>query len=81
MDAHRVGRWVDGHAIAAIELGNSRSAVFSSRGDLLAIGLVGGVERLVVYGEGQEELYEFDIDDVEVIGYDPHPLIKAPIAV
>ena len=26
-------------------------------------------------------LDEFDIDDVEVIGYDPHPMIKAPIAV
>jgi thymidylate synthase len=23
----------------------------------------------------------FDIDDVEVIGYDPHPSIRAPIAV
>lgn len=26
-------------------------------------------------------LDEFDIDDVEVIGYDPYPLIRAPIAV
>lgn len=24
---------------------------------------------------------EFDIDDIEVLGYDPHPLIRAPIAV
>jgi len=26
-------------------------------------------------------LDEFDIDDVEVVGYDPHPAIRAPIAV
>jgi thymidylate synthase len=26
-------------------------------------------------------LDEFDIDDVEVLGYDPHPAIRAPIAV
>jgi thymidylate synthase len=26
-------------------------------------------------------LDEFEIDDVEVLGYDPHPAIRAPIAV
>jgi len=27
------------------------------------------------------ELTEFEISDVELLGYDPHPAIKAPIAV
>jgi len=26
-------------------------------------------------------LDEFDVDDVEILGYDPHPAIRAPIAV
>jgi len=26
-------------------------------------------------------LDEFDVDDVEIHGYDPHPAIRAPIAV
>jgi thymidylate synthase len=26
-------------------------------------------------------LDEFELEDVEVLGYDPHPLIRAPIAV
>ena len=29
----------------------------------------------------RRHLDEFDIDDIEVLGYDPHPLIRAPIAV
>ena len=29
----------------------------------------------------RRQLDEFDIDDIEVLGYDPHPLIRAPIAV
>ena len=28
----------------------------------------------------RRQLDEFDIDDIEVLGYDPHPLIRAPIA-
>lgn len=30
---------------------------------------------------GRDALDEFDIDDVEILGYDPHPAIRAPIAV
>ena len=30
---------------------------------------------------GRRALDEFDIDDVEILGYDPHPAIRAPIAV
>jgi thymidylate synthase len=30
---------------------------------------------------GARTLDEFDLDDVEVLGYDPHPAIRAPIAV
>jgi thymidylate synthase len=29
----------------------------------------------------RRELDAFEIDDVEVFGYDPHPGIRAPIAV
>ena len=29
----------------------------------------------------RRQLDEFDLDDIEVLGYDPHPLIRAPIAV
>lgn len=29
----------------------------------------------------RRSLDEFDVDDVEVVGYDPHPAIRAPIAV
>ncbi len=29
----------------------------------------------------RRSLDEFEIDDVEVLGYDPHPAIRAPIAV
>jgi thymidylate synthase len=29
----------------------------------------------------RRNLDEFDIEDVEVLGYDPHPVIRAPIAV
>jgi len=30
---------------------------------------------------GRRALDEFDIDDVEILGYHPHPAIRAPIAV
>ncbi len=30
---------------------------------------------------GRRALDEFEIDDVEILGYDPHPAIRAPIAV
>ena len=30
---------------------------------------------------GRRSLDEFDVEDVEILGYDPHPAIRAPIAV
>jgi thymidylate synthase len=29
----------------------------------------------------RRDLDQFDVDDVEILGYDPHPAIRAPIAV
>jgi len=29
----------------------------------------------------RRHLDQFDVDDVEILGYDPHPAIRAPIAV
>lgn len=29
----------------------------------------------------EKSIYDFDVDDFEIIGYDPHPSIKAPVAV
>lgn len=29
----------------------------------------------------KESVFDFDVDDIELIGYDPHPAIKAPVAV
>jgi thymidylate synthase len=28
-----------------------------------------------------KEVWDFKVDDFELVGYDPHPAIKAPIAV
>ena len=38
------------------------------------------IPTLSIKGE-QRELWDFKIEDFELIGYDPHPTIKAPIAV
>lgn len=29
----------------------------------------------------KESVFDFDMDDIELIGYEPHPRIKAPVAV
>ena len=36
--------------------------------------------RMLIHGE-QEEIGDFSYEDFELVGYDPHPAIKAPIAV
>ncbi|MCP8968961.1 thymidylate synthase [Ectobacillus ponti] len=30
---------------------------------------------------GKQSVFEFDVEDIQLIGYDPHPTIKAPVAV
>lgn len=36
--------------------------------------------KMVIHGEGKD-IFDFDYDDFELVGYDPYPAIKAPIAV
>ena len=43
---------------------------------LTVIGIVGGPALLII-----TNLLDFTYDDFELLGYDPHPLIKAPVAV
>jgi MYXO-CTERM domain-containing protein len=62
-DAHSIARWLDGRPLPPIDIGDPGSAVFAGHGDLLAIGLRGGTERLLVFAEDQTLLYEFDGDD------------------
>ena len=31
--------------------------------------------------EGNASIFDYEIDDLDIIGYDPHPTIKAPVAV
>jgi thymidylate synthase len=33
------------------------------------------------FGRVPERLEDFQYEDIQLIGYDPHPTIKAPIAV
>jgi MYXO-CTERM domain-containing protein len=66
-NAHRVGRWVDGQAVAAIELGAGGAAVLSGQGDRLAIGIRGSDERLLVFGEDQAQILAFDADDARAV--------------
>ena len=36
--------------------------------------------KMIIHGE-QEEITDFKFEDFELVDYDPHPTIKAPISV